>query len=443
MAQVFVSYRRADGVYAVEWLADRLRSDEFGNDVETTFHDAGLQAGDDFPTALEKELETCELLIAVIGPSWRGLRADGQARVLHEDDWVVREIATALQRKIKVMPIILDGAEHPVASQLHPSIAKLSTLHAARLANAADMAKIASRVRGYLGKLEEKRARCEGLENEIHVPDLRSPWLIAGLASVAGLIWALLGALVTENLDTDGNARGLIIAVAVWIGLYVGACAVVGVAFAVRLIAVAKVKWRLLAITVGLIDVILGLGFISLANTDKLDDELGDLVWVWLAAGAAFLLPWTLMLYSPGMAMPSDPPENKKLKLADRVLFLGIVRDSERWAAIVLSIFSASNVAFLAIVFKMFDVNNSAVLLTIASVLSGILVGSGIWSIALLREYKAELRSEIDELPAQYRKNASPRMLDLGLTENAWGFRLILVLPVLTATLAAVVLQRL
>lgn len=45
-----MSYRRADGLYGVGWLAERLRSLDSITGVETAFHDAALRAGDDFPT---------------------------------------------------------------------------------------------------------------------------------------------------------------------------------------------------------------------------------------------------------------------------------------------------------------------------------------------------------------------------------------------------------
>jgi hypothetical protein len=59
MARVFISYRRADGQYAVGWLAQRLAMMETDPTVEVAFRDGDLLAGDNFHDALAEKVREC------------------------------------------------------------------------------------------------------------------------------------------------------------------------------------------------------------------------------------------------------------------------------------------------------------------------------------------------------------------------------------------------
>ena len=174
VARVFVSYRRADGVYAVGWLAARLRLLDLVNGVETAFHDSTLRAGDDFPDALQDELDQCDLVIAVISPEWYAAR-DGELRIKDPDDWVVREIATAFSSGTRVLPILIGGAEHPLASQLHDSIADLTRLHTLPFTDGNDLDTIVEHIESHLEEIDIARARLAGLEQPVEVPKLQHP----------------------------------------------------------------------------------------------------------------------------------------------------------------------------------------------------------------------------------------------------------------------------
>ena len=109
MPKVFVSYRRADGPYGVGWLAERLRRLDLA-DPETVFVDATMRAGDDFPAVLEDAVRESSIVLAVIGPHWRGDRGEtSPARIMEQDDWVVRELRLADEHGKHVMPVTLAG----------------------------------------------------------------------------------------------------------------------------------------------------------------------------------------------------------------------------------------------------------------------------------------------------------------------------------------------
>ena len=78
MHGIFISYRRQDSQSAAGRLADSLKEHfpeaAVFRDVET------IEAGADFVDAINKALESCGVLLAVIGPRWISIQGDaGQA----------------------------------------------------------------------------------------------------------------------------------------------------------------------------------------------------------------------------------------------------------------------------------------------------------------------------------------------------------------------------
>jgi len=104
MAKIFVSYRRDDSRASVGRLYDTLvkyfDKNEIFMDVYT------IQSGEDFVTAIERAVSSCDTLIAVIGPRWLEIRDEqGIRRLTKPSDYVRLEIAAALKRSIHVSSI--------------------------------------------------------------------------------------------------------------------------------------------------------------------------------------------------------------------------------------------------------------------------------------------------------------------------------------------------
>jgi hypothetical protein len=113
--QIFISYRRDGGL--ADNIVALLRL-ELGNDVLLTEPHA-LSHGESFDEALRQNIVRSDVFLALIGPNWLGLRKeDGTRRLDNPDDPVRIEIATALRRDIRVIPILLDGARMPTAEEL-------------------------------------------------------------------------------------------------------------------------------------------------------------------------------------------------------------------------------------------------------------------------------------------------------------------------------------
>ncbi len=108
MAGIFISYRRNDSDVAAGRLADDL-SEIFGpaaifRDVDT------VEPGEDYTTALDHALDSCVVLLAVIGPRWSTIADEaGRRRLDDPKDWVRIEISRALARAVRVIPVLISG----------------------------------------------------------------------------------------------------------------------------------------------------------------------------------------------------------------------------------------------------------------------------------------------------------------------------------------------
>lgn len=123
MSWVFVSYRRSDNRAMAERIGDYLLRRLGAGRV---FLDASsIRSGDAFPQVIASALDTCEVLVAVIGRSWvGGMKGD-------DADWIRIEIERALERRIRIFPVFIDGAVMPPAAELPETIHDLCTFQGA------------------------------------------------------------------------------------------------------------------------------------------------------------------------------------------------------------------------------------------------------------------------------------------------------------------------
>jgi hypothetical protein len=134
MSHILVSYRREDSVAYAGRLADRLRQ-HFGPDHVFIDMDA-IRFGDDFVHAIETSVKSCDVVVAVIGPDWLSATdSNGRRRLENSDDFVRLEIATALQRGIRVVPALVGGAAMPQAHELPEGLSTLARRQALELSD--------------------------------------------------------------------------------------------------------------------------------------------------------------------------------------------------------------------------------------------------------------------------------------------------------------------
>jgi hypothetical protein len=121
MIDFFVNYRSSDTPHLAALLAQSL-GDRVG--MEKVFLDtASLQAGDHFPQRIWAAVNRCHTLVVLIGPVWLAVNGTGRRRIDDDRDYVRREIARALEREIRVVPVLVDEAVLPSAEELPADVA--------------------------------------------------------------------------------------------------------------------------------------------------------------------------------------------------------------------------------------------------------------------------------------------------------------------------------
>jgi hypothetical protein len=96
-----------------------------------------IPAGVDFVDHLNTQVAACDVFLAVIGPHWLDAVDDsGRRRLENPDDFVAVEIAAALTRGIRVIPVMVDGAAMPKASDLPAPLMPLVRRNAVEVRNA-------------------------------------------------------------------------------------------------------------------------------------------------------------------------------------------------------------------------------------------------------------------------------------------------------------------
>jgi len=127
MAKVFICYRRADAGDAGRLQANLRHLPS----IELQFDINSIRGGENFVDKLNEELAAADLMIVVISKTWVDAL---QARQKSDpEDYVQTEVATALTRGIPILPIRVQGAPAPTASDLPDSMKRLAPIHSLEL----------------------------------------------------------------------------------------------------------------------------------------------------------------------------------------------------------------------------------------------------------------------------------------------------------------------
>jgi hypothetical protein len=122
MRTIFLSYRRSDTGGEAGRLADSFQQRLGGALV---FRDvADIPLGAEFDAELDKELAAAKIVLVLIGPAW--LTELQQRQKEAGIDYVRVEVAAALARKKRVIPVLLKGAALPSAQDLPKDLGSLA-----------------------------------------------------------------------------------------------------------------------------------------------------------------------------------------------------------------------------------------------------------------------------------------------------------------------------
>ena len=164
--QIFISYRREESRWSARSLRDRLCRDF---DPKQIFMDIdAIALGEDFVEAIETTVAKCDVLIAVIGNNWLTSKDDeGNRRLDNPEDFVRMEIGVALKRKIRVIPVLVDGALMPQSTDLPEDLKPLVRRNALLITETGfdgDCQRLATAIEQVLekvGRLETERPQLE------------------------------------------------------------------------------------------------------------------------------------------------------------------------------------------------------------------------------------------------------------------------------------------
>jgi tetratricopeptide (TPR) repeat protein len=134
MARIFLSYRREDSGGWAGRLYDRL-SQRFGD--EHVFMDIdAIEPGLDFVEVIQQAVLSCDVLITLIGRQWLTVAdATGKPRLTNPEDFVRLEIAAALERNIRIIPVLVQDAPMPRSADLPDDLKRLSRRNALEISD--------------------------------------------------------------------------------------------------------------------------------------------------------------------------------------------------------------------------------------------------------------------------------------------------------------------
>lgn len=122
MAKVFLSYRRSDTGGEAGRLSDALRQ-KLGH--RFVFRDVvSISPGDRFDKVLETQLDAAKVVLVLIGTKW--LEELKRRLTKEKTDFHRVEVATALQRGKRVIPVLLNGATLPPPEALPDDLIQLT-----------------------------------------------------------------------------------------------------------------------------------------------------------------------------------------------------------------------------------------------------------------------------------------------------------------------------
>jgi hypothetical protein len=153
--RVFVSYRRSDTASEAGRVYDGFVR-QWG--VENVFKDVdSMEPGSRFPAVVVESIVAADVLVCLIGTNWVGSSAEKpEGRLGDSEDWVRREVETALGSNVPIIPALVAGASFPA---MPPSIAAIRDLQAVLVRDDPDFRGDLRRLIGAVEAASQQRRR--------------------------------------------------------------------------------------------------------------------------------------------------------------------------------------------------------------------------------------------------------------------------------------------
>ncbi len=152
---------------------------------------AAIEPGRDFRKAIDESVAACSILLAVIGQEWLESKDDaGRRRLDNPNDFVRMELASALQRYIPVVPVLVRGTKMPHPDQLPDDLKELAYRNALELTHArwkSDVQVLIQALRPHMDLPDAETSAANGAAQEkeeaAHKPDGSAAALTIGAAT--------------------------------------------------------------------------------------------------------------------------------------------------------------------------------------------------------------------------------------------------------------------
>ncbi|MDX2161516.1 MAG: uracil-DNA glycosylase family protein [bacterium] len=149
MSRIFINYRRVDSEGHVGRMLDHLLQHFDAKDIFMDIE--SIKPGQDFVETIENAVAGCDVFLIVIGPQWLTASDEtGRRRLDLWDDFVRLEIAAALQREKRIIPVLVGRAALPSPDQLPEELRPFMRRQALELSHtrfALDMQKLIVAIR--------------------------------------------------------------------------------------------------------------------------------------------------------------------------------------------------------------------------------------------------------------------------------------------------------
>ncbi|MCB1751638.1 MAG: CHASE2 domain-containing protein [Gammaproteobacteria bacterium] len=150
MKKIFISYRRRESSGYSRLVYERLRAAlpawEIFMDVEE------IPVGENWRGVLETRIDSADVMIVLIGREWLTMTGpDGMRRLDHPDDVTRWEIASALEKKKRLLPVLLEDLPPLAADALPEALSPLAEMQSVRIRHEtfnADLENLIARLTG-------------------------------------------------------------------------------------------------------------------------------------------------------------------------------------------------------------------------------------------------------------------------------------------------------
>lgn len=216
MLGIFISYRRQDAKGYAGRLADDLE-DVFGQasifrDIDT------LVPGTNFQAEIDRAIRASGVVLVLIGKDWSTCTGpDGRRRLDDESDPLRHEIRTALaDQHVKVIPVLLEGANVPLPESLPADIRRLVDLHAFSISDQrwrSDVAHLVEVIDGIPGmtSLVNRASTRKGSRSSAKTGFLvGAAVVVAGMLVSSGFMMSALGGPTLFGLPATAVVLGVI-----------------------------------------------------------------------------------------------------------------------------------------------------------------------------------------------------------------------------------------